>query len=314
VRQAVDLKPLDLGKLKERLATVEAETKANDPRALKAEIAKLRADLAKATDIRNKHAEPNPAALQTATRTGYDPGFGEGFGEGWGRALLAADEALRVDVARSLDKLLHSPPATAPQAPPRPVAAPVRPKNEPIAARASPQSEDSAAPAALESRETPELTGPQRRILDALAWWRAFGIETPTSEQVGFVAGYAPGSGNFNNLKGGLRSVGLIDYPARGRMSLTDAGAVVAEQPGIAVTREAFHARVRAKLGAPQLRLLEPALAVYPNSLSTDDVAAAAGYAAGSGNFNNLRGSLRTIGLIDYPSPGQVRAADWLFP
>lgn len=34
----------------------------------------------------------------------------------------------------------------------------------------------------------------------------------------------------------------------------------------------------------------------------------------GSGNFNNLRGSLKSVGLFDYPSPGLIRAADWLFP
>lgn len=35
---------------------------------------------------------------------------------------------------------------------------------------------------------------------------------------------------------------------------------------------------------------------------------------SGSGNFNNLRGSLKTANIIDYPAPGLVRASDWLFP
>jgi hypothetical protein len=158
------------------------------------------------------------------------------------------------------------------------------------------------------------LTGPQQRILNALAWWKAFGIDRPTNEQAGFIAGYSPGSGNFNNLKGGLRSFGLIDYPAPGRISLTEAGEDKAEAPTVAVTRDAFHAAVRAKLKGPQLRLFDPVLAAYPDSIAADEVAAQAGYSPGSGNFNNLRGSLRTLSLIDYPSPGQVRAADWLFP
>lgn len=55
-------------------------------------------------------------------------------------------------------------------------------------------------------------------------------------------------------------------------------------------------------------------IAAYPESITAEALAGYAGYAAGSGNFNNLRGSLRTIGLIDYPRPGEVRAADWLFP
>lgn len=158
------------------------------------------------------------------------------------------------------------------------------------------------------------ITGPQQRILDALAWWGAFGIDQPTNEQIGFVAGYSPGSGNFNNLRGQLRAAGLIAYPSGGRASLTESGRGVARQPDTAPTRGAFHAAVRAKLKAPQLRLLDPALGAYPKSLSTDDLAAVSGYSAGSGNFNNLRGSLRTLDLIVYPQPGYVRASDWLFP
>lgn len=158
------------------------------------------------------------------------------------------------------------------------------------------------------------MTKSQHRILDALAWWRAFGIETPTNEQAAFIAGYSPGSGNFNNLKGQLRSLELIDYPAPGRMQLLRPGIAAAVMPTIAVNQETFHAQVRAKLTGSQVRLLDPILAAYPDTISSDDVAAAAGYSAGSGNFNNLRGQLRTIGLIDYPQPGYTRAADWLFP
>jgi len=45
-RHAAELRPLDLGKIKERLATVENEVKANDPKALKAEVARLTRELA----------------------------------------------------------------------------------------------------------------------------------------------------------------------------------------------------------------------------------------------------------------------------
>jgi hypothetical protein len=158
------------------------------------------------------------------------------------------------------------------------------------------------------------VTNSQQKILNALAWWKAFGIDQPTNEQVGFVAGYSPGSGNFNNLKGQLRSLGLLDYPAPGRVSLTGAGEGKADAPTVEVTRDAFHRHVRAKLSNSQLKLFDPILAAYPDSMLSDEVADAAGYSAGSGNFNNLRGQLRTIGLIDYPRPGEVRASDWLFP
>jgi hypothetical protein len=162
--------------------------------------------------------------------------------------------------------------------------------------------------------DTSGLSGRHQKILDAIAWWSAIGIKAPTSEQVGFVAGYVPSSGNFKNLRGALNAAGLVHYPAPGTISLTEAGCARAANPLVAPTRAAFHAAVRSKLEARQLRLLDPVLAAYPGSLTTDQLADAAEYVAASGNFKNLRGSIRTLGLIEYPRPGEVRAADWLFP
>jgi hypothetical protein len=191
---------------------------------------------------------------------------------------------------------------------PRPAAAPTQ---RPIPAKAL---QPRPAPRGGANGADGPITGPQQRILDSLAWWAAFGIDQPTNEQVGFVAGYSPGSGNFNNLKGQLRAAGLIEYPTPGAVSLTPAGAAISSAPALDVTTAAFHTQVRAKLSAPQLRLFDPILAAHPATMRVEEVAAAADYSAGSGNFNNLRGQLRTIGLIDYPAQGHVRAADWLFP
>ena len=43
----------------------------------------------------------------------------------------------------------------------------------------------------------------------------------------------------------------------------------------------------------------------------TELVAEASGYSAGSGNFNNLLGQLRTLCVIDYPRTGEVEITDW---
>lgn len=283
VRRDRALKPLDLGALKDRLATVEDEIKASDPRVLKAEVARLTRELAKAEKAALV-APPAPApvvanaeALEAARQEGERVGVALGIA----RAQQAL-AALRVDAPAGAVKAARAAPVV----------------KVPTAA---------VIPAA-------GITAPQQRILNALAWWAAFGIELPTNEQVGFIAGYSPGSGNYNNIRGGLRAAGLIDYPAGGKLVLTESGAGKAEGPSVGPTREAFHAAVRAKLNGPQVKLLDPILAAYPSSLGTQELADAAGYSAGSGNFNNLRGSLRTIGLIDYPGTGQVRAADWLFP
>lgn len=281
-RQQRDLTPLNLEALKGRLSTIEEEAKANDPKALKSEVARLTRELAKAE---RKITTPPPAERIVANADEIAAAREEGQREGIAIGLQRAQEAIaalgggQMPVARAAR-------STASVA--RPVAAPI------IAAEG--------------------LTTPQQRIVNAIAWWKAFGIDRPSTEQVAFIAGYSPGSGGFNNLKGGLRTAGLIDYPAPGQLALTETGEAKAEIPKVALTREAFHEAVHAKLSGPQWRVLGPTLDAYPGSMASDEVAARAGYSAGSGGYNNLRGSLRTLTLIDYPYPGQVRAADWLFP
>lgn len=276
-----DLKPLNLEALKGKLASLEQETKASDPKVLKAEVARL----TRALNTALKHVkEPPPAPSPVlANPEQIEAARQEGVAIGIQRAQEAVGALLSGRHTQPSRKVVP-----APQRSPAAPAAPI------IAADG--------------------LTNSQQRILNAMAWWKAFGIDRPTNEQVGFIAGYSPGSGNFNNLKGQLRSIGLIEYPSGGLLTLTDSGDEKAEAPTVAVTRDAFHAAVRAKLKSSQLRLFDPVLAAYPEGLSADDVAAAAGYSAGSGNFNNLRGQLRTIGLIEYPTSGYVRAQDWLFP
>jgi hypothetical protein len=93
---------------------------------------------------------------------------------------------------------------------------------------------------------------------------------------------------------------------------LTDAGAAHAE-PQDAPTTEELHARVRSIISPRHIKIFDAVIAAYPESLTRDAVAEASGYQANNGNFNNLVGKIKTLGFIEYPSPGSVRAADWLF-
>lgn len=277
--------PVDQEELRALIGVAAEDVKANDPRALKAEIGRLTRELATAqrAALKAPPAPPPVIANAEAVEEARQQGERTGIAMGIARAQAALN-ALRAD---------------GPAADGRP-----RPQ------RAAPAPKVASAPITAADG----VTVPQQRILNALAWWKAFGITVPTNEQVGFIAGYSPSSGGFANLKGGLRAIGLVDYPAGGKLALTEAGEALADTPALAVTQAAFHAQVRAKLSGPQVRVLDPIIAAYPGAISSQDVADAAGYSAGSGGFANLRGSLKTIGLIDYPGAGQTRAADWLFP
>jgi hypothetical protein len=67
------------------------------------------------------------------------------------------------------------------------------------------------------------------------------------------------------------------------------------------------------RLPGPERKLLRVLLEAYPTPISNEDLAAKAGYADGGGAFNNPRGRLRSLGLIDYPDKGMVVARPLLF-
>ena len=158
-------------------------------------------------------------------------------------------------------------------------------------------------PVALTSLKTPVsrpapqlpahgLTGPQHRILDALAWLEGLGITQRASRvQVAFLAGYKPGGGAFNNTLGALRTAGLIDYPSSGEVALTGDGRSRANHPDAPLTTETLQHAVMDRLSGPQRRILQPLIDAYPSEVSTEDLARAAGYEATGGAFNNTVGA-----------------------
>lgn len=76
--RAADLAPLDIAALKSAMATVEAETKANDPVALKAEIARLKREAATAKADEN-YSETIPQLVSAAEQRGFQKGWHEGY-------------------------------------------------------------------------------------------------------------------------------------------------------------------------------------------------------------------------------------------
>ena len=159
-----------------------------------------------------------------------------------------------------------------------------------------------------------ELTGPEQRILNAIAWIEDIGVEAPEQPAVAFLAGYSYGGGAYNNPRGRLNVNGYVEYVAGNRIRLTESGKSLAEPTDIPSTNDALHESVLKRLPGPEQRLLRPLLKAYPKAMHNQTLADSAGYTAGAGAFNNPRGRLKTLGLIEYPQPGMVRARDLLFP
>lgn len=157
------------------------------------------------------------------------------------------------------------------------------------------------------------LTGPEQRILDAIAWLESIGVSEPEQTAVAFLAGYTYGGGGFNNPKGSLRTKGMVEYIAGNKITLTDTGRAAANAPSGTLTTEELHQKVLAILEAPHQRILRPLLERYPDAISGEELADLSGYKFGTGGFNNPKGRLRSLGLIEYQPGGMVRARDILF-
>ncbi|MGY3608403.1 MULTISPECIES: hypothetical protein [unclassified Bradyrhizobium] len=279
--QETTLRPLDLGRLKERLSKVEAETKANDPKALKAEIASLRKELAaKPTSI-------DPKAVEEA----YERGLSEGLARGENRAkaaLKAVHDRLgdALTVAGSALEALDSP-MRAP-APRRQVVAPPAPSRPTVAAPPLPKANG-------------QFSGPQHRVLRSLAMWKALGHPSPSREMVAAAAGYSPSSGGFNNLLGALATAGAIGKPMPGHVSILVDEDVMDAAEG--------RDMLLSYLSNPQRKLVDALNGA--GDLSREELGQRTDYSASSGGFNNLIGSLSTLGIITKPAAGYVALSDW---
>ncbi|KAA6459600.1 DUF853 family protein [Acidobacteria bacterium AB60] len=159
------------------------------------------------------------------------------------------------------------------------------------------------------------LDGPSRRVLAALADLEAMRIAPAPREQVAVFANYSHlNSKGLVNALGFLRTNGLIDYPEPGKIALTEEGRKVAPPISKPKTEREFHERLMGMMGGPERKLLEVLISLRSKSIDRAELAAKAGYGhLNSKGFVNAMGRLRTLGLLDYPTTGKVRATDLLF-
>lgn len=283
--QQVKTAPVDHALLRSIIGEAIKEAEENDPKVLKAEIARLTREV-------NQKPKPTPtptqatsdAVVAAAEEHGYQRGYSEGHAQGVyaGRnqcmtaARIVFDDLPVIHETRSV--------------PPTPITPAVKAK-----------------PSAPPSTSDGTLTGPQRRVLESLGFWVGLGIEQPTRTQVGVAAGYSPSSGGFANLLGTLRALGMIEYPASGHICLTIEGSKNCLNGD---DRSALD-RAMSILSGPQRKVLG-AIVERGTPMERHSLGKLTGYSPTSGGFANLLGSLRSIGLIDYPTTGYVVAADWL--
>jgi hypothetical protein len=157
------------------------------------------------------------------------------------------------------------------------------------------------------------LATAQRKILNALAFLEQVGYALPDKVQVSLFAGLSPTAGHTSNMFGGLRTAGMIEYLAGGKVRLTDSGRAHADAGQVPQSAEEMQQLLLGRVAAAQRKILTVLIEAYPQPLNRREASERAGLSPDAGHTNNMYGGLRTMGVIDYPTPGTVVALPVLF-
>jgi uncharacterized protein len=159
-----------------------------------------------------------------------------------------------------------------------------------------------------------DLSNPQVRILEALASFRALGIDSIARSNVAVFSDQSPRSSGFANNLGALRTRDLIEYPNSGAVAITDAGLSCIDEPMPIRSLAQLHEAWYAKLPRPQANILRALVSAHPGAYSREALARLVDQSPTSSGYANNLGALRSLGLVSYPSRGRVVATGLLFP
>lgn len=161
------------------------------------------------------------------------------------------------------------------------------------------------------------VTGPELKILTALAELEALGLYPADRQQLGLLAGYTNvRSGGFSEPLGRLMAGGMTTAPSAGKVAITDAGRAAVGPVDPPASSQELQDRILRKLTGPEQKLLNVLLTNYPQALTKEELAAACDppYTnIRSGGFSEPLGRLNTLGLVETPARGVVKASHALF-
>jgi uncharacterized protein len=296
------LAPVDIARLRERIAATIEQAKADDSRELKRRIAELERQLASRA--------PAPRIEKIIERVEVPI-----IGDEQLRSLEAAVTILAevgsqlVTIAQELGSALARVAAPITQvvplvdqaAPARTTASPARPP--PTLRRADPS--NGTAPEGDLS-----LRAGERKMLAVLA--QRYPMKF-TRTQLGTLAGYTASGGTFGAYFGALKRHGLIK-DVGGEVQITRAGLdyLGADVPPQPQTTAELLDMWRGALRGGERKMLDELIAVYPAALTREDLGERTGYTASGGTFGAYLGTLRRNGLIEVDGDG-VRASGGLF-
>ncbi|MES2155415.1 MAG: hypothetical protein V4510_09805 [bacterium] len=320
-RAARELAPIDIAQLREAMAATVEKAKAEDPKLLQERVRTLERQLAARAKIpKDAGVKIVPVEVPVLRETQVK------------RLEVALEKARKVQeaavgailvVTKVLDRFR---PASMPPAQGASVRAAMEnwkmgldAVNLPKTVAETPAGKKMAAALAAQHRAVGEMVGDvklgpsHRRVLNTLAWLAQLGVMEPERPQVAVLAGMTPSGGYYARIVGELKTAGLVDYPSGGALLLTDAGEAQADPGKAHQTNEEIQADVLARLGPSHQRLLRNLIQTYPQSLARGAAADLSQMDAAGGYYARVVGELKTMGVLTYPSKGELRAAEILF-
>lgn len=305
------------------------EAEANDPAALKKEIARLNKDLAAAKRV-PAAAAPAPTiqkVVQGPTQEQIDALLAQAeeaaraLGRHEGRVEFAKEilvkvkelEALGIkDLALAINRLAGALEKIAESSPPK-----VKPLSRKIAARTTTAPRQAsytpAAPIRMNGPVHDGVSGPQQKILDALAWLESVGIRSASRVQVAMLADQSSKSSGYEKNVSTLKTAGFVDYPEKGALVLSESGRAIANSPAALLDTAALHSAIRSKVSGPQWRILEALIECYPEALSREQLGERSNQSALSSGFEKNISTMASFGFVRYPAKGHVAATELLF-
>lgn len=306
----------DLEALRAKLATVEKEAEANDPKALKARIRELEREAGQQGG--------SEGSREAGYQAGHANGFSAGYHDGWNSGYRAAMDAAPTDRYSELsvmaqDLVTKLGDAMGEVANWRPAPPPSAGIAQPAERRASIPEVAGSSPAARSVptftpnvKTTDGITAAQQRALDAVAWWRKIGQDPADKNRACVVAGLSPKASTFGVYVSQLAKMGLVET-SPGKVALTPAGVKAANHP-TATTREDLYQMARDLLSAQEQRVFEVVYRAWPKEIRRDTVAEKLGLSTTASTAGVYISTVSAYGLIEAAGRGTVRAADWLFP
>ncbi len=299
---------VDLDALGAQMAALREQAQAEDPKALRAQVARLTRELEHAKDrvVEPTVIEVVPAAVLDAAGQVETAA-----------AAVHATAATLLEQVEELDRARAALTAASASAGAGQPVASMRPSRTtqqqpaPVVARPAASVREAPAPRGQTNGHDPGLGEglvlgkAHRAVLSVLNTYGPRDVDV-----VAVLAGYSAKGGGYRNALGALRTAGYID--GRGQIDLTDLGREVAGDtdplPTGAALRE--HWKHQPALGKAHGLILDALAQAHPGDLSVDELAEATGYQAAGGGFRNALGRLRTLHLIY--GRGRVALADEL--